>query len=159
MPDNALFNKAVLQDHLQRLKEDTAPAWGIMTARHMVEHLTETIKFSNGINRVDLAIPFEKAERAKARMLAPEWTMPREFKAAFMPTEGLPQLKFSSLSTAIEALFSEIDDFYAFFALNPDATPTHAYFGDLNKSEWEINHHKHIAHHFEQFGLIMRAEL
>lgn len=158
MDDTSLFNKTVLQKHLMRLKEDTAPIWGSMTAQHMVEHLMETIQFSNGNDSVELAIPFEKAERAKQRMLAPEWAMPREFKAAFMPAEGLPQLKFSSLSAAIEALFSEIDDFYTFFALNPDATPTHAYFSNLNKAEWEINHHKHIAHHFEQFGLIISDE-
>lgn len=122
MVENSLFNKAVIQHHLLRLQEDTSPIWGIMTAQHMIEHLAETIKYSNGNKTVGLAIPFEKAERAKDRMLAPEWKMPREFKAAFLPTEGLPELQFSSLTDAIGGLFSEIDDFYAFFALNPDVT-------------------------------------
>ncbi len=158
MVQTSLFNKSVIQSCLQHLREDSAPAWGAMTAQHMVEHLAETIRFSNGKKTVPLAIPFEKAERAKQRMLAPEWAMPREFKAAFMPEEGLPPLQFSSLSEAIEALYAEIDNFYAFFALNPSATPTHAYFSNLNKSEWEINHHKHIAHHFEQFGIMMNGE-
>jgi len=157
MGEISLFDKAVIQKHLQRLQEDTRPLWGTMTAQHMVEHLAETIKFSNGKKAVELAIPFEKAERAKTRMLAPEWTMPRAFKAAFIPKEGLPELQFSSLTTAIDALFSEIDDFYTFFALDPDATPTHAYFSNLNKPEWEVSHHKHLAHHFEQFE--MRDEL
>ncbi len=153
MVENSLFNKAVIQNRLLRLRKDTSPIWGTMTAQHMVEHLAETIKYSNGNKTMALAIPFEKAERAKDRMLAPEWKMPREFKAAFLPLEGLPDLQFSSLTTAIDGLFSEIDDFYAFFALNPDATTTHAYFSNLNKQQWELSHHKHIAHHFEQFGI------
>jgi oxepin-CoA hydrolase/3-oxo-5,6-dehydrosuberyl-CoA semialdehyde dehydrogenase len=158
MVENSLFDKAAIEKHLAALQADTSPIWGTMTAQHMVEHLAETIKFSNGNKTMTLAIPYEKAERAKDRMLAPEWKMPREFKAAFLPTDGLPELQFSSLTAAIDALFSEIDDFYTFFALNPDATTTHSYFSNLNKQQWEVSHHKHIAHHFEQFGIEMSDE-
>lgn len=152
--ENSLFSQDALRLHLMRLQPDSPPLWGSFTPQHMVEHLAEVIRFSNGKKNIELAIPFEKAERAKSRLLTPEFTMPKDFKAAFMPPEGLPPLQFSSLKAAIDALFSEIDDFYSFFAQNPGATPTHLYFSHLNREEWEVLHHKHILHHFEQFGLI-----
>jgi hypothetical protein len=154
MLENALFQKASILQHFERLHPETKPEWGLLTAQHMVEHLAVPFRFSNGKQPMELAIPFEKAERAKARVLEPDWRMPREFKAGFMPPEGLPDLQFSSIESATFALFSEIEDFYSFFALNPAATPTHPYFSHLNQQEWEVVHHKHFLHHFEQFGLL-----
>lgn len=154
MTENLLFNIETAKNHLSGLNPDTKPAWGIMTAQHMVEHLSEIIRFSNGKTAIGLAIPEDKAERAKTRMLTPEYRLPVDFKAAFLPENELPPLKYSSLENAKTALFSEIEDFYSFFAQNKDAMPTHPYFHNLNESEWELLHHKHFLHHFQQFGLV-----
>ena len=154
MEDNLLLNKTLLAARLERLHPEATPRWGSMTAQHMIEHLAEVVSFSNGKIQAELAIPYEKAERAKVRMLAPEWEMPKEFTASFMPAESLPELKFSSLHEAIQALFSEMAEFYSFFARNPDATPLHPYFSNLDQGEWLTAHHKHFKHHFEQFGLL-----
>lgn len=152
--ETSLFDRNTLQDILPNLTPESSPRWGAMTSQHMVEHLVLVVRFSNGKIRGELAIPTEKAERAKARMLQPEWIMPMEFKAAFLPQEGLPTLEYSSLAEAIQALYAEMADFYAFFAQYPDAQPLHPYFYLLNKEEWELMHHKHFLHHFKQFGLV-----
>lgn len=152
--ETSLFSRNSLDQILPRLSADTRPRWGGMSARHMIEHLALVVRFSNGKIKGELAIPAEKAERAKARMLQAEWVMPMEFKAAFLPQEGLPALEFSSLEAAIQALYAEMADFYAFFAQYPDAQPLHPYFYFLNKEEWELMHHKHFLHHFKQFDLV-----
>ena len=67
MAEHTVFNRAKLQKTLSKLRPDSLPLWGILTAQHMVEHLAETIRFSNGKKTVPLAIPEDKAERAKLR--------------------------------------------------------------------------------------------
>lgn len=148
------FDKNTLHEFLTALPDDRAPLWGMMTPQHMVEHLSFATSFSNGKMPMPLAIPEEKVERAKARLLAPEWQMPMLFKASFMPTDNLPPLAFATKSEAIDALLGQIDDFYDFYAQNPEATPIHPYFGPLNRAEWEVLHHKHFYHHLKQFGMV-----
>jgi hypothetical protein len=148
------FEIAQLRPLLATLPADRAPHWGMMTPQHMVEHLAFAVALSNGKVPMPLAIPEEKAERAQARLLDPAWRMPRAFKAAFMPADSLLPLAYSSLEEATEALFEQIADFHAFFDQNPHATPTHPYFGALDRATWALLHHKHFAHHLEQFGAL-----
>jgi hypothetical protein len=154
MQPHHFFDPVVIAQHLKDLKPEASPLWGILTPQHMVEHLVLAMRFSNGKLTQDLILPEEKAARAKMRLLEPEWRMPQLFKAPFMPAEGLLPLEFSNIPEAMHALFSEIDEFYSFFAQNPDAKPFHAVFGPLNQEEWKVLHHKHIMHHLEQFHLI-----
>jgi hypothetical protein len=148
------FEIAQLRPLLAGLPADRAPLWGMMTPQHMVEHLAFAVALSNGKVPMPLAIPEEKVERAQARLLDPAWRMPQGFKAAFMPTDALLPLAYGSLGEAAEALFGQIADFHAHFDQNPDATPTHPYFGALDHAKWGLLHHKHFAHHLEQFGVI-----
>lgn len=147
------FDKNLLHERLQALPADQAPLWGTLTPQHMVEHLAFTMEFSNGKRLMTLVIPEEKALKAKARLLDPEWQMPVGFKAPFMPADSLPPLQFSSKAAAIDALLQQMNDFYDFYARNPEATSVHPYFGTLNQAEWEIMHHKHFGHHLRQFGV------
>ncbi len=148
------FDKNTLRDLLTALPTDRLPEWGMMTPQHMVEHLAFATTLSNGKMPMGLAIPEEKVERAKARLLDPAWQMPQLFKAAFMPADSLLPLAFGSMEAAVESLMGQIDDFYEFYAQNPEATPTHPYFGPLNREEWEVLHHKHFYHHLKQFGAV-----
>lgn len=149
-----VFDKTYLKARLGQLPADKIPAWGSMTPQHMTEHLRLAVQLSDSRATFPLVTPEEKVERARNRMLSDEWQMPVNFKAAFMPEEGLRPLEFDSLPAAIDALMAEIDYFYDFFEKNPDAKPVHPYFGPLNRQEWEINHHKHFSHHLQQFGLL-----
>lgn len=149
-----VFDKTYLKDILATLPADRTPEWGTMTPQHMVEHLGFAVQLSNGKRTHALITPEEKVERAKARMLSEEWQMPVNFKAGFLPEEGLLPLKFDSLDDAIAALMTEIDDFYQYYRETPEKTTIHPYFGSLNHAEWEINHHKHFQHHLKQFGLL-----
>jgi len=148
------FDKNTLHEILTALPDDRDPLWGMMTPQHMVEHLALSTSFSNGKMPMPLAIPEEKVERAKARLLDPEWQMPMLFKAGFMPADSLMPLAFATKSEAIDALLGQIDDFYDFYAQNPEATPIHPYFGPLHRAEWEVLHHKHFYHHLKQFGMV-----
>lgn len=148
------FDKNTLRDLLTDLPADRVPHWGMMTPQHMVEHLALAVTISNGKMPMPLSIPEEKVERAKTRLLDPEWQMPQLFKASFMPADSLLPLACASKEEAIESLMGQIDDFYEFYAQNPEATPIHPYFGPLNRSEWEVLHHKHFYHHLKQFGMV-----
>jgi Protein of unknown function (DUF1569) len=151
---DSVFDKTRIAALLRQIAPDAVPDWGLMTPQHMVEHLAFGVCMSNGKQPQPLMIPAEKVEKAQSRLFDPLWRMPSGFKAAFMPEDRPLPLEKTDYEAAIEALLIEIDDFEQFFDKNPDTTPTHPYFGDLNRAGWLVLHHKHFSHHLRQFGLI-----
>ncbi|MGD8307272.1 MAG: DUF1569 domain-containing protein [Ignavibacteria bacterium] len=137
---------------LRKIKIDTKPLWGKMSAQHMVEHLILTIQMSNGKLLLDCVNPAEKLPALK-RFLLSDRPLPKKF---INPAIGkdLKPLIYSSLQTAINQLSTEIEEYNSFFQKYPDANPMNVTFGELNKEEWEIFHKKHFTHHLSQFGLL-----
>lgn len=70
-----------------------------------------------------------------------------------MPVDSLLPLAFGSMEAAVESLMGRLTN-SEFYAQNPEATPTHPYFGPLSREEWEVLHHKHFYHHLKQFGAV-----
>ena len=142
---------------LARLDPDQAPAWGLMTPQHMVEHLMGAVLLSVGHYRLPVPEPPTYFEVARVRLLS---------DAPFTPNTHNPRLplapgplRLPSLAVASAALLLELDGFFQHFEQQPAATPVHPLFGPLSFAEWRIFHFKHFGHHFLQFGLLPQSLL
>lgn len=138
---------------LNDLAHDIKPQWGKMTPQHMVEHLVEAVKLSNGkINLTECMTHPEKLPIMKKILMSPR-PLPKNFVNTVIGAELKPY-QFNNLNEALQRLSIELDDIDVFFEINPEANPMNPTFGPLNKEEWIQFHKKHFRHHFLQFGLI-----
>lgn len=147
-----VLHASQLQDSLTILKSDTKPLFGKMTAQHMVEHLTITLKLSIGKIKYPTFTPSERALIAKKNLLFTELEMGKGMTPPNDTGELYP-LKFPDLEKAKEALLQAWDEYIAYYEKNGSASEIHPRFGQLNKDEWNRFHFKHIMHHFKQFGV------
>ena len=141
-----------IENRLQDLKSDSPPKFGIMSAQHMVEHLILTIKLSYGRVKIPDFSPNEKQLNAKQALLYTDMEFPEGVRAPGLPAELL-ELRYPDLDTAKEELKKAIVAYQETYAKSPEAKFLHTRFGLLSHKEWEIFHHKHIGHHFRQFGI------
>jgi hypothetical protein len=122
------------------------PFWGQMNAPQMLAHLTEWVGRSAGHN----SMPAAYFEPSLYWLLsaAPLAHYPRRLP----PPE--PVVHQSALAPAVAALRQALDDFFAYHARHPTATPAHPAFGPLTFGQWLVMHFKHFNHHLLQFGLL-----
>ena len=153
-----LFTKTRVAQLLAPLQADTKPLWGMMSAQHALEHLQLLFKIMDGRMPVTQIVPEDRVERAQSRLRDPEWALPVEFKAAFLPAEDLLPLEHPDLDSAKAQLLAEMDAMEQFFQDNPGIKTLHPYFGHLDHELWKNVHNKHFFHHFKQFGLIGEDE-
>jgi len=149
------FSKYI--DMLKTLSNDTKPAWGVMTAQHMVEHLTMAVQSSTGKIVFDRFITPEDKMAIAKRFLHSSRPLPKLFVNEVISEvigEGLIPLINKDLCSAIVELIKEAEYFDEYFTRNPEAKPINATFGPLNYEEWIAFHNKHFTHHLTQFGLI-----
>lgn len=137
---------------LNKLTPQTAPKWGKMTAQHMVEHLADSLKYSNGT--IVLAKPNvpERTFDTMRRFLLSDKPFPHGFISP-MVGEDLPPLRFEKFSDAVDELLTQRLIFNDYYWKHPDAVFFNPLFGNLNRKEWLQFHSKHFFHHFSQFGL------
>jgi len=126
--------------------------WGKMSFQHMIEHLTQSVRISNGKLTVACNTPEEKLPTLK-RILMSERPLPKNFINPIIGENLLP-LEYSSIVEAISALRVEIDDYKNLLKEKPESIFVNPTFGSLNKEEWEVFHRKHFLHHLSQFGLV-----
>lgn len=141
-----------IQYALKMLKADTKPLFGKMTAQHMIEHLTITLKLSIGKIKYPPFNPSERALKAKQNLLFTELEMGMGMTPPNDTGELYP-LKYPNLEKAKEALLQAWDEFIAYYEKNDGASQVHPRFGHLNKDEWGRFHFKHMMHHYKQFGI------
>jgi len=146
-------NRQEIEQKLKTLNSDSPAIWGQMTAQHMVEHLTFAVMFSNGGLDLKLYFPKDKADYIKNAVIYTDKELPRGFKAPMLGDE-LPKLECKDIQTAIDKLFSELENFDKHFINNPDVRPVNPTMGELDRQEWIKFHDKHFTHHFRQFDLI-----
>ena len=145
-------DRQTLKDILSLLKADTPALWGAFKAQTMIEHLAREVQFTNGKKHCGLDGSEEDARIEKLKWVYSDLEIPKLVVVA--PPEAFLHLAFPDLKTAIDALFTEIDDFELYYRDDRNKTAIHPAFGALNYSEWVIWHGKHFTHHFKQFGLI-----
>lgn len=138
---------------LSTLNSTTTPLFGIMSPQHMVEHISQVIRISNGRWNLPQLFREEKAAKMKAYLMQTDTELAVGFRAPFLEEGELLTLQHENMESAIEQLIDEITAFENYFKANPLATPMHPALGILNHEEWIIFHNKHFKHHFKQFGL------
>ncbi|MEM9819831.1 MAG: phenylacetic acid degradation bifunctional protein PaaZ [Bacteroidota bacterium] len=146
-------DRAFFENHLAQLKEDTKPAWGIMTAQHMVEHIEFFIQMAMGKVSTDVITPEKYLERTQESLFNYK-PMPKSFDHPLLKRGELEALRFDSLKAAKTALLESFDAYEAYYKANPEVSHPNTIFGPLDKELWDLLNRKHVNHHFEQFGLI-----
>ncbi len=149
-----ILDRTKLFEILSKLQADSKPQFGAMTPQHMVEHLAFTVRFSNGKEPQQHHYPTDKEEKIKGFVIGTDNEMPLDFKSPVLPTEGLPTLKHSNLTNAIDNLKTELTDFDNYFINQPLDKPINPTMGELNYQEWVRFHNRHFTHHFRQFSLL-----
>jgi len=139
---------------LKSIRPSQKPEWGILTAHHLVEHLSDALKVSTKKIPVTLQTPEEKLPRLR-EFLFSENPLPRSAKNPWSKVEGLESLRFKNIYEAFEELEQEWENFKDYFEnAAPDETSIHPVFGSLTKEDWMQLHKKHFTHHLQQFGLL-----
>lgn len=103
------LDKSVVQSVLERLNKKTKAEWGNLTPQHMVEHLSSTIRYSNGKTKHTLYFPKEHLEKYRAILFANQ-NFPKFFKSPVFEKD-LPELKWNSIAEATKELITEIEQF------------------------------------------------
>ncbi len=131
----SILNLETIHRSLSLLTPLTPPAWGRMTAQHMVEHLIQTLRLSNGKkNLTELFIPAEKLPRYYAFLLSDQ-PFPRNLVRPVSEQQSLPLLQYADIQAALIALEQELEAFRIYFAKQPAAKLLHPFFGELNYLE------------------------
>jgi oxepin-CoA hydrolase/3-oxo-5,6-dehydrosuberyl-CoA semialdehyde dehydrogenase len=142
-----------IDECLSKLKSDTKPKWGIMTAQHMIEHLEYTYKIASGeIQDFEIATPEKILEKVHASLYNYE-KFPKNTNFPQLEKDTLAPLHHPDLETAVENFKLQREKYLNFFKENPDVKLKNMVFGEMNKYEWYLLERKHLNHHFEQFGL------
>lgn len=149
-----ISNRTQIITLLLTLEPNRQPIFGIMTAQHMVEHLSLVLRLSSGRGEQKLFLPEEKADKIRAIFIHGSRALPIGFKTPFLPADELLPLQYSDIPEAIHTLLTDLDNFDDFFRLYPGIKPIHPTMGALHHSEWIIFHNKHFTHHFTQFELL-----
>ena len=143
--------------HLAQLRSDSPALWGKMSPQHMLEHVSALFYLARSPEKGFCVTPPDKLDKARAFLYDDEKTFRPNTVAPGLPAEPLP-LRFDSFDTARDKLLGSIEAFYAYFAAHPGVETLHPIFGALSLEDWERFHHKHLTHHFRQFGLIPAAD-
>ncbi|MCB0840602.1 MAG: phenylacetic acid degradation bifunctional protein PaaZ, partial [Bacteroidetes bacterium] len=135
------------------LTEETKPQWGMMSARHMVEHLEYFNQLALGRVVVEMITPEEKVEKY-TESLYNYYKMPRNYQLEIFRKGETENLRFESLDQAKTVFLEGLKEVDEAFKQNPGFLAFNPTFGLLNRYEWKLYCQKHFQHHFEQFGLI-----
>lgn len=138
-------------DVISNLKENQKPVWGKMSAQRMIEHLTDSIRMSCGLENNELQIPEEKIERMQAFLLSDK-PMAQNIQVSFAKENT--QLRNSDMELAIDEFTTAWVDFEEMYTEDNKKIELHPHYGNLNYKLWLCLHSKHFTHHFNQFGLI-----
>ena len=135
-----------LMNRLQKLKPDTSPVWGKMTAPQMVSHLIGWMLMANG--------ELHTAPRPSILRRTPV----KQFVVYWMPfPKGVPTAKELlerpplEWSGEIDVLRRYIENFEA--EHRNRQWPEHPAFGFLTPAAWGVLGYRHTDHHLRQFGV------
>jgi oxepin-CoA hydrolase/3-oxo-5,6-dehydrosuberyl-CoA semialdehyde dehydrogenase len=143
-----------IKELLGKLKEDTKPLWGSMTAQHMVEHLEYTYRIKAGqIQDFEVSTPEKYIEKVQASLYNYE-PMPRSYDFPLAEKAKMDQLKHPDLETAKKEMLEAREEYLQYFKDNPEAVTKNAVFGTIGKYDAYLLERKHLNHHFSQFELI-----
>ena len=145
------FLTSDVMELLKKLKSETEPAFGLMTAQHMVEHLSWTLKgCSKRVGEVEN--PPTKGQLGFQKFIKKGAIL--QHRPSDKTTADLPELKYGNLEKAIEQVMVAVERFYTHFEANPGFKCYNKFFGELDFDQLELFNYNHYRFHLWQFGLI-----
>ena len=149
--DKAFFQKSI--ELFRTLNQDQEPLWGSMTPQHMVEHLVGSWRISNGRARVAQMLSEEDLQ-IRREFLFSDKAYAKNIPNPTSKTQGNAPLRKESLTAAIDQLSDEMNTFFEYHEMNPEAMEMHPVFGVLDFNGWMTFQTKHMSHHMMQFELL-----
>ena len=135
------------------LREDMKPAWGVMNAQEMTEHLADFFDVSSEKIKTKLYTPEEHLPKYMEFLMSEKpFKENTKAPAELLGEKPLP-LRFGSLEEAKDNLKNSVRHFIAHFDNDELKRTLHPAFGMLNYDEWIRLHYKHVVHHLNQFGI------
>lgn len=138
---------------LTKLRSDTMPQWGKMTAQHMVEHLQSAVMSGTIVTEKTPIAPNKMQYNSRVSLLYSPNEMPRNLQNPLFQF-GLPPYSNPTIEEAKGKLLKSIDLFLRVRVQKPKGIAFSAFMGDLNFDEQLTFNYKHFKHHFTQFGLL-----
>jgi hypothetical protein len=145
------FLKTELVPLLQRIPQDTVPAWGKMGFQQMVEHLTASVKIASG-KLVLPGTPDTSRWEKNLAFLMTEKPFRENTHNPYISEEPYP-LRKQTVAVAISELQQALLEFFDTYEKEPGKRIQNLVFGNLNYAEQVQLLHKHALHHLRQFGL------
>ena len=146
--------KKYLQQIDKELTSEHTPNWGLMSAQHMVEHLSQLFLLSTGKWGKEFKGEAAKAAKMKANFFSVRYPFPKSIAMPGAKKGELPKLSCDNLDAAKALLKESAQKYTAHYATNPADEALHPYFGMLSYADWNNFHDRHIHHHLMQFGLL-----
>jgi len=152
IPEYKDFLTTELPAMLRTLAGDQEPNFGLMTAQHMVEHLTYVTKvFMKRVGEPE-------AEMTKSQLYFQKF-MAKGCPFQYRPKEGVTKadlnaLRSPDMETAIQGLEAATKQFYAHSEENPTFKSYNPMMGEFTTDQLELFAYQHGRWHAHQFGLI-----
>ena len=137
---------------LSQLDADAPRKWGKMNVQQMIEHFTDSMRNASGKLLLKTLTPEENIPKMQA-FLESEKPFKENTPNPHMPETPEP-LKHATKQEAINALQSEIDDFFAVYEAEAGKKVPNPFFGTLSFDQQVQLLHKHAMHHLRQFGAV-----
>ncbi len=137
---------------LDQLKADVAPRFGLMTAQHMVEHLTWTTKIVTK-RKGEVENPPTKGQ-IRFKQFINEYGAIFKYRSSDKTKADLPALRYDDFEEAKAGVTEAIERFYNHFDAHPDFKCYNAFMGELTYGELSLQVYQHVRYHFYQFHLL-----
>ncbi len=146
------FFTATVPSALDKLKADSKPSWGTMTAKQMLIHLIQSSKMMYFKNP-KLLIKEKYIEKAIAFL----YTDKPISKGVEIPKNigyNFDDYNLEQIEETKEELINSTNKMLSLLSKNNDFKAIHPFFGELNSQQWLLFEKKHFTHHLTQFDLI-----
>ena len=135
---------------LRSLDPETRPKWGRMSAREMVGHLAEAVRYSmgRGPELRDCSTWFTRT--VLRRLLF--WGVVRIPRNVTLPRPEAPRPALRARAD-LETLHALMEEYLAVVQAGELSTPHHPILGNIGVDGWARMHMLHFEHHLRQFGV------
>ena len=147
---NLDFLQTTFVNAIEKLDPSTAPQWGKMNVRQMVEHMSDSVRIANGKDPHHLVTPSENVAAFRQFALSDKSFRPNT-KNALMSEEPAP-VRLPTYADAIAEWKSELAELVKHFENQPEKKVMNPFFGEFTFDEWLHLLVKHAKHHLLQFG-------
>jgi hypothetical protein len=137
-----------LTERIERLRADSRPLWGKMTAPQAMAHCSRAMEWAVGDTRPPRML-IGRLIGGMVKRMAVRDDAPMKRNAPTAP--GLRVTDERELASERARLIRLIDRFHAAGPAGCTTHP-HGFFGPMSPDEWAVLMYKHVDHHLRQFG-------